>query len=102
MGWAITCTQQISLSELLGCSTTQAAACVFVWSPLHALTHRHSKARCVCVSVRRLDGTKITVLLVHPGIVPTSLSRWYGPLSLIYAGLAAGWTKTVQQVCARL
>ncbi|KAK9807410.1 hypothetical protein WJX73_001819 [Symbiochloris irregularis] len=48
----------------------------------------------------RLDGTKIVVLLVHPGIVPTSLSRWYGPLSLIYAGLAASWTKTVQQAAA--
>ena len=46
----------------------------------------------------RLHGTQITTLLVHPGIVPTSLSRYYGPLSLLYAGLAAGWTKTVQQV----
>ena len=47
--------------------------------------------------LRRLQGTQIAVFLVHPGIVPTSLSRYYGPLSLLYAGLAAGWTKTVQQ-----
>lgn len=46
----------------------------------------------------RLQGTPISVFLVHPGIVPTSLSRYYGPLSLLYAGLASGWTKTVQQV----
>lgn len=51
-----------------------------------------------CLCLRRLANTHISVFLVHPGIVPTSLSRYYGPLSLLYAGLAAGWTKTVQAV----